>query len=105
MGIFSSDNMFDGTHRKWHRNLFNDIWKDERVCTLNQFRNSNDTAVQQKCELIYTFVTAANDDPNAPTERLEETDTADTPIELPGGYKNPLKSDINGPDVTHLNIR
>lgn len=105
MGIFSSDNMFDGTHRTWHRHLFNDIWKDERVCTLSQFRTSNDTTVQQKCELIYTFVAAASDDPNAPTERLEETDTADNPIELLGGYKNPMKGDINWPDVTHLNIR
>ena len=103
MGIFSSDNMFDGTHRTWHRRLFENIWKDERVCTLSQFRNDNTT--QQKCELIYTFVSGSNTDPNAPTERLEDTDTKDTPIELISGYKNPLKDDINWPDVTHLNIR
>ena len=104
-GIFSSDTIDDGTRRTWHRHLFNDIWMDDRVCTLNQFRNSNDTTVQQKCELIYTFVAAASDDPNGPTERLGETDTADTPIELLGGFKNPLKDDINWPDVMHLNIR
>ena len=106
MGIFSSDNIFDGTHRTWHRRLFNDIWKDERVCTLHQFRTSNDTSFQQKCELIYTFVVGRSiDDPNFPTERLEDADTADTPIEFPGGYKSPVKEDINWPDVTHLNIR
>jgi hypothetical protein len=105
MGIFTSDNIFDGTHRTWHRHLFNDIWKDQRVCTLDQFRASNDTSFQQKCELIFTFVAAANGDPNAPTERLEDTDTADTPIEFQGGYKSPVKEDINWPDVTHLNIR
>mmetsp|Transcript_9662 Transcript_9662/g.20936 ORF Transcript_9662/g.20936 Transcript_9662/m.20936 type:complete len:411 (+) Transcript_9662:226-1458(+) len=105
MGIFSSDNMFDATHRKWHRHLFNDVWKDERVCTLNQFRNSNDVSFKKKCELIITFVTAATDAPDAPTERLEETDTVDTPIEFLGDIKNPLKEDINWDDVTHLNIR
>ena len=103
MGIFSSDNIFDGTHRTWHRNLFEEIWKDERVCTLDQFRASND--IQQRCELIYTFVVGANEDSDAPTERLEETDTPDTPIELAGGYKSPVKEDVNWPDVTHLNIR
>jgi hypothetical protein len=103
MGIFSSDNIFDGTHRTWHRRLFENVWKDERVCTLSQFRN--DTTIQQKCELIYTFVSGSNTDPNAPAERLEDTDTKDTPIELISGYKNPLKADINWPDVTHLNIR
>lgn len=104
MGIFSSDSIFDGTHRTWHRHLFSDIWKDERVCTLHQFRSSNDTSFQQKCQLIYTFVAGANGDPNAPTERLEETDTPDTPIELPGGLQSPMKEDVNWPDVTHLNI-
>ena len=104
-GIFSSDSIFDGSHRKWHRQLFNDIWKDERVCTLDKFRGSNDISFRQKCELVYTFVTGSNTDPDAPTERLEETDTAENPIELPGGMKSPLKEDINWPDVTHLNIR
>ena len=104
-GIFSSDNIFDGTHRKWHRQLFNDVWKDERVCTLDQFRTSNDISFREKCELIYTFVSGSNTDPDAPTERLDETDTVDNPIELPGGMKNPMKEDINWSDVTHLNIR
>ncbi len=105
MGIFSSDNMFDATHRKWHRRLFNEIWKDERVCTLSEFRSANDTSVRENCQLIYTFVAGANQDPEAPTERLEETDTSETPIELPGGYKDPMKIDANWSDVTHLNIR
>eukprot|EP00536_Pseudo-nitzschia_multiseries_P000810 jgi/Psemu1/234030/estExt_Genewise1.C_100054 len=105
MGIFSSDNMFDATHRKWHRNLFNEVWKDDRVCTLYQFRTSKDESLRKKCQLIITFVAGANQDPNAPTERLEEADTKETPIELSGGFKNPVKDDINWDDVTHLNIR
>jgi len=104
MGIFSSDNMFDGTHRTWHRRLFENIWKDERVCTLSQFRNDTDTTKRQKCELIYTFVVGSSTDPNAVTERLEDKDTKDSPIEL-SSFKNPMKEDINWPDVTHLNIR
>mmetsp|Transcript_5757 Transcript_5757/g.14381 ORF Transcript_5757/g.14381 Transcript_5757/m.14381 type:complete len:398 (+) Transcript_5757:139-1332(+) len=104
-GIFSSDNIFDGTHRKWHRHLFNDIWKDQRVCSLDEFRASDEISFRQKCELVYTFVAGSSTDPDAPTERLEETDTADNPIEYPGGMKSPLKEDINWPDVTHLNIR
>lgn len=103
MGIFSSDNMFDATHRKWHRQLFNDIWKDRRVCTLNDFRYSDDRSVRERCQLIYTFVIGANLTSNV-TERLEETDTVETPIELPE-LKDPLKTDANWPDVTHLNIR
>lgn len=105
MGIFSSDNMFDATHRKWHRRLINEIWKDERVCDLDRFRATKDNAFRQKCELIYTFVVGANEDPNAPTVRLEDTDTAQTPIELSGRFKNPVKPDINWADVTRLNIK
>ena len=105
IGIFTMDSDFDASHRKWHRNLFNNVWNDERVCTLGHFRASNNTSFRQKCEVIYTFVAGANEDPNAPTERLRATDTATTPIELPRGYKRPSKPEINNPDVTHLNIR
>ena len=104
IGIFTTDNLFDATHRKWHRNLFK-VWNDERTCSLDQFRESDDTSLKQNCEVIFTFVAGANQDPNAPTERLRELDTPETPIEFPGGYKNPLKEDINFPDVTNLNIR
>lgn len=105
IGIFSADNIFDATHRKWHRNLINNVWKDDRMCTLNNFRRSNDTDFKKRCEIVYTFLTAASDDPNAPTQRLADTDTDETPIELKGGYKNPKKEDINYDDVTHLNIK
>lgn len=105
IGIFSADNIFDATHRKWHRNLINNVWKDDRMCTLNNFRRSNDIDFKKRCEIVYTFLTAASDDPNAPTQRLADTDTDETPIELKGGYKNPKKEDINFDDVTHLNIK
>ena len=104
IGIFTTDNLFDATHRKWHRNLFK-VWNDERTCSLDQFRESNDTSLKQNCEVIFTFVAGANQDPNAPTERLRGLDTPETPIEFPGGYKNPIKEDMNDPDVTNLNIR
>jgi len=120
MGIFSSDNMFDATHRRWHRNLFNNIWKDDRVCTLSQFLEGNledgkeskatvhatrrRDAPIEACELIYTFVTGSNLDPDGPTELLDDSGKK-LPIETPGGRKDPMKEDINWPDVTHLNIK
>ncbi len=105
MGIFTTDSMFDATHRKWHRNFFNNVWKDERTCTLDQFRQSKDISFQQNCELVLTFVAGANQDPNAPTERLRDTDTPESPIEYPGLYNKPVRDDINLPDVTRLNVR
>merc|ERR1712232_1067120 len=102
MGIFSSDNMFDATHRRWHRNLFNNIWKDDRVCTLSQFLEGNledgkeskatvhatrrRDAPIEACELIYTFVTGSNLDPDGPTELLDDSGKK-LPIETPGGRK------------------
>ena len=105
MGIFTTDNMFDATHRKWHRNFILNIWKDERMCSLDEFRGSNDASFRQNCEVIYTFVAGANPDPNAPTERLRDTDTPESPIEYPGLYNKPIRPDINEPDVTRLNVR
>lgn len=103
-GIFSSDSDFDASHRLWHRQLIG-IWNDERVCSLDKFRfSSNNTSFRQKCEVLYTFVVGAHSDPNVPMERLEDTDTADNPIEFQGKIQSSAK-DINLPDVTLLNIR
>lgn len=100
VGIITSASFNDASYRKRHRILFQ-IWNDTRVCSLADYRSH--TSVRDHCQLIYSFIVGGNTDPNALTERLENT-TAN-PIELPKPMEGKHHEDLDEPDVTLLNIR
>ena len=95
-GILTADFKGDESYRKRHRTLFK-IWNDPRVCSLPEFK-SRPLEDRYECELIYTFVIAAN--PNATTELVNESRPFEVERPITGTCK-----DLNEPDMTLLNIR
>lgn len=95
-GILTADFKSDEAYRKRHRTLFK-LWNDKRVCSLPDFK-SMPLEDRYECEIIYTFVIAAN--PEAPTELVDES----RPFEIERPYQGTSR-DLNEPDVTLLNIK
>lgn len=95
-GILTADFKNDETYRKRHRTLF-ELWNDKRVCSLPDFK-SMPLEERYECELIYTFVMAAN--PNATTELVDDS----RPFEVDRPISGTCR-DVNEPDMTLLNIR
>ena len=99
IGILTGDSESSATYRKRHRTLFEMVWKDKRVCSLPTFQNKS-VAEQDGCQIVYTFIVGANPDPDGPTEIVDES------FELLYDKSMPSRwDDINGGDVTRLNIR
>jgi hypothetical protein len=95
-GILTADFKSDQAYRKRHRTLFK-LWKDKRVCSLPDFR-SMPLEERYDCEVIYTFVIAAN--PHASTELVDDS----RPFEVSRPYRG-VCGDVNDPDMTLLNIK
>jgi hypothetical protein len=83
VGIFVDDTFQGCSYRKRHRSLFG-VWNDTRVCSLVEYETENDStttgsgsgsgrSIHEQCELIYTFVTGVNKDPNGPTEIVDNS--------------------------------
>ena len=106
MGIISADVPVDKTYRRRQRFLFK-LWNDKRTCSLYEFeeafdRHGKNSTLYENCELIWTFIIGANQDPNAPTELVQHNETF--PILVPKPVESKA-SDINDPDTSLLNIR
>ena len=95
-GILTADFKNDETYRKRHRTLFK-LWNDKRVCSLHDFKRMP-IEDRYECELIYTFVIAAN-----PDETPELVDNS-RPFEVSRPITG-ISSDLNNPDMTLLNIK
>eukprot|EP00977_Amphora_coffeiformis_P006812 scaffold1498_cov163-Amphora_coffeaeformis.AAC.4 len=95
-GILTADFKNDETYRKRHRTLFK-LWNDKRVCALHEFKQKP-LEDRYECELIYTFVIAAN--PNETTELVDNS----RPFEVARPIRGECK-DLNEPDMTLLNIK
>ena len=112
----SADTRNDSAYRKRHRELFNQIWNDTRVCSLAELQRRPETE-RKHCQLVYTFVigaataTAADKNEiinNATTTTTTTTTTQIVDASVPLYRSTPLKSkfpDVNDDDVTLLNIK
>ena len=100
IGIISSLSRSDYYYRKRHRELFQEIWNDTRVCTLDDVRD--------ECQIVYTFIIGAGNQ-SAPTQLVNNTSNNNWPLlvekPVPNIEKTRYLQDVNGPDVTLLNIR
>lgn len=95
-GILTADFRNDEAYRKRHRALFK-LWNDKRVCSLHDFKKMP-LEERYECELIYTFVIAAN--PNETAELVDHS----RPYEVSRPYRGKC-NDLNQPDMTLLNIK
>lgn len=95
-GILTADFKNDETYRKRHRALFR-LWDDRRVCSLHDFKRMP-MEVRYECQLVYTFVIAAN--PNQTTELVDNS----RPFEVSRPIRGSC-NDLNEPDMTLLNIK
>jgi hypothetical protein len=96
-GIITADFKNDQAYRKRHRMLF-ELWNDTRVCSLPDFK-AKPLSERYECEIIYTFVMAAN--PDASPELVDES----RPFEVQRPIRGGVCTDLNEPDMTLLNIR